>query len=54
MVLEFHHLRKSQFLIGLKCKCIFNHGGKLPLPPTFLFCKWVHSIAHIFPGLCYG
>lgn len=47
MVLEFHQLRKSQFLIGLKWNCIFNRTGKLPI-----FRKWVHSAAHIFPGLC--
>ena len=35
MVLEFHHLRKSQFLIGLKCNCISNHWGKLPTPFFF-------------------
>lgn len=38
MVLKFHHLRKSQFLIGLKCNNIFNHCGKLPpRNPAFFF-----------------
>lgn len=37
MVLKFHHLRKSQFLIGLKCNYIFNRCGKLPPQPHFFF-----------------
>lgn len=36
MVLKFHHLRKSQFLIGLKCNYIFNHCGKLPPQPRLI------------------